>query len=327
MLAMMPTMRTLIVRPGKNPVTFGSDGETLRGDLYLPPAHEPGRKLAAIVITGSLTSVKEQMAGLYGRMLADEGFVTLAFDYRNFGESTGEPRQYESPRQHVADIRNAVSFLQTVATVDPDRIAALGVCTGGAYMSVATAEDARIKAYAGVVPHVGSADANRLLYGGDEGVRARREAGRRAAARYGQEHVVDYILAYSNKGNDPMASHSQPGGMEYYFDATRGYMLAWTNRFALMSWEEWLDFAPIDEADRIHVPSLVISGDKAALPQNAKALFEKIGTTRKRLIWTSLAHFDFYDRAGVPLAVAEVRDHFRAALSTSQVTAETTSSP
>ncbi|MBM0104268.1 alpha/beta hydrolase [Steroidobacter sp. S1-65] len=295
-----------------NRVAFDSDGIELIGDLYIPKNGRAGQRRPAIVIVGSLTSVKEQMSGLYARRLAEQGFVTLAFDYRNFGESGGEPRQYESPRQHVADIRNAVSFLSTHATVDPGRIAGLGICTGGAYMAVATATESRIKAFAAVASHLASEQTNLMLYGGESGVAARRQAGRRAMSRYRSDGHVEYLLAYSNKPGDATASHSGP--MEYYFDASRGYILPWTNRFAVMSWEEWLDFDALSAAPNIRVPSLVIHGDNSALPGNAKTFFEKLGTEAKQLVWSNEPHFDFYDRDASKRAAEAVAKHFHQAL-------------
>src|SRR4051812_20254591 len=89
------------------PVTFEVDGTTVVGSLHWPES-EP---LATVVLTGPLTSVKEQAAGAYARALAARGFVALAFDHRTFGESGGEPRQYESPPRKIEDIHAARALL------------------------------------------------------------------------------------------------------------------------------------------------------------------------------------------------------------------------
>src|SRR5436853_44119 len=88
-------------------VTFEVDGTTVVGNLHWPET----APLAAVVLTGPLTSVKEQASGAYARALATRGFAALAFDHRTFGESAGEPRQYESPPRKIADIRAAADFL------------------------------------------------------------------------------------------------------------------------------------------------------------------------------------------------------------------------
>lgn len=61
-------------------VTFQNRyGITLVGDLYLPKDRGE-RKLAAIAVSGPFGAVKEQSSGLYAQTLAEQGFVTLAFD-------------------------------------------------------------------------------------------------------------------------------------------------------------------------------------------------------------------------------------------------------
>ena len=131
---------------------FTSQGLKLVGDLRVPDdsPFEAGGKLPALTLTGPLTGVKDQVVGNYAERLADEGFVTLAFDHRNFGDSEGEPRQHEDSAGKLADLRDAVGYLASRPEVDPDRIAVVGVCLGGGYAVRAGAFDPRVRAIAGV---------------------------------------------------------------------------------------------------------------------------------------------------------------------------------
>src|SRR5215831_17028653 len=113
-------------------VTFESESVELVGMLFVPDGQGSH---PALVLDGPLTSVKEQAQGNYARALAERGFVTLAFDHRFFGESGGEPRQYESPPKKIEDLRNAVTFLAARPEIDARRIGAVGVCAGGGYMA------------------------------------------------------------------------------------------------------------------------------------------------------------------------------------------------
>ena len=114
------------------------------------PVRRPDGKLPALTLTGPLSGVKDQVVGNYAERLTAEGFVTLAFDHRNFGDSEGEPRQHEDSAGKLADLRDAVGYLASRPEVDPDRIAVVGVCLGGGYAVRAGAFDPRVRAIAGV---------------------------------------------------------------------------------------------------------------------------------------------------------------------------------
>jgi uncharacterized protein len=116
-------------------VTFDSAGEPIAGLLHLPPE----RPRAAIVTTGPLTSVKEQATGAWAKAMATRGYALLAFDHRYFGESGGQPRQFESPPAKIEDIGNAVAFLESDERTRGVPVCTIGVCAGGGYMAAAVA--------------------------------------------------------------------------------------------------------------------------------------------------------------------------------------------
>lgn len=70
-------------------------GITLAADLYEPKNAEG--KLPAIAVCGPFGAVKEQASGLYAQIMAERGFLTIAFDPSYTGESGGEPRYVASP--------------------------------------------------------------------------------------------------------------------------------------------------------------------------------------------------------------------------------------
>jgi len=129
-------------------VTFQNRyGITLTGDLYVPK-NRGNEFLPAIAITGPFGAVKEQSSGFYASMMAERGFITLAFDPSFTGESGGEPRYVASPDINTEDFSAAVDFLGLQQFVDRNRIGIIGICGYGGMGLNAAAVDKRIKAVA-----------------------------------------------------------------------------------------------------------------------------------------------------------------------------------
>lgn len=131
-------------------ISFKNNNIDMAGNLYLPKSFSEGSKYPAIVSVHPGGGVKEQTAGLYAQKLAEQGFVTLAFDASHQGASRGMPRLLDDPMRRVADIYSAVDYLTTLGYVDANRIGALGICAGSGTAVKAASLERRIKAVATV---------------------------------------------------------------------------------------------------------------------------------------------------------------------------------
>lgn len=271
-------------------VTFKRDNLQLVGHLFTPTDFDQNKKYPAVLIGGSLTSVKEQMASTYASKLAQQEIIALAFDYSHYGESEGLPRQFEDPAQKLKDLQAAVTFLEGLDYVSG--VGALGVCTSGGNMAYLAEADDRIKAIITVAAWLPNEETLPLLYGSEENLRTLRASGNQAKEQYETQGKNEIVLAYSD--TDKTASHFGP--MEYYMDTTRGGGVEeWKNEFATMSWATWLDFNPMDKAKNIQSPVMVIHSDGSALPDNAKKFYNDF-EGEKELVWLDGYHFDFYDQ-------------------------------
>ena len=276
--------------PNEQKVTFMSEGDKVSGILYTPADYKEGKKISSVVVTGSWITVKEQMAGTYAKKLAGEGFAALVFDFRGYGESGGEPRQYESPQRKIQDIKNAVTFLQNLQMIDSNKIGGLGICASSGYMATVAAEDNRIKTFVSIAPWLHDADIVKLIYGGEKGVSEKITTGQAARGKYEQTGANDLVPACSITDKNA----AMFGPFEYYLNPTRGAIPEWRNQFAVMSWTEWLQFDPIKEAVRISVPTLLIHSESAAIPDGAKQFYGKL-ISKKDFYWMKGTQFDFYD--------------------------------
>jgi fermentation-respiration switch protein FrsA (DUF1100 family) len=277
-------------------VTFGSQGLRLAGDLRVPddsPFAEPGG-LPALTLTGPLTGVKDQVVGTYADRLAGKGFVTLAFDHRNFGDSEGEPRQHEDSAGKLADLRDAVGYLASRPEVDADRIAVVGVCLGGGYAIRAAAFDPRVRAVAGVGGAYNSPHRLREMLGPD-GYRERLAGVVANLERERAGGEIAYVPAVSTDGPAAM-----PGQEPFdYYGTERSKSAVWENRLTVDSFWQLMTLDALTAAELLdRTPFLVVHGtvDAYCTPEGARAVFEK-ASGPKEIEWLESAnHIDIYDR-------------------------------
>lgn len=121
-------------------------GTTIAAVINVPEGFDASKTYPAIVVSHPGGGVKEQASGLYASKLAEQGFVTVAYDASFQGESTGEPRQLENPHIRTEDVSAVVDHLTTLDYVDSARIGAMGICAGAGYTANAAINDPRIKA-------------------------------------------------------------------------------------------------------------------------------------------------------------------------------------
>jgi uncharacterized protein len=82
----------------------------------------------------------------FAEAFAEAGLDVLLFDYRSFGESSGEPRQLAWPPRHREDYQAAVEFARSLDGVDPEQIVLWGTSWAGGHVVYVAAGDPRIAA-------------------------------------------------------------------------------------------------------------------------------------------------------------------------------------
>jgi uncharacterized protein len=274
-------------RATKTRFTFESEGETLVGNLFLPEGKEPA---GVVIAVGPLTSVKEQAAGAYAEAMAERGYAALAFDYRYFGESDGQPRQFESPEANIEDIRNAATALLADERLNGLPLFGLGVCFGAGPMVRSVAEDARFRAFAGVAGVFTDNAKTKDRMG--PAYQAKLERGRAAEARWRETGEVETIPAVGPDGGDV----AMPLREAYEFYGTpRGQVPNYVNGYAVQSLAHSLPFDARGAADVIDVPVLVVHSETALTPDLAHAFYSAVRSPKRQLWLESQGQIDFYD--------------------------------
>lgn len=288
-------------------VTFSSDGLRLVGELRVP---NTGGRRPALVFTGPLSGVKEQVVGRYAAALAERGFVTLAFDHRGFGDSEGEPRQHESAAGRLGDLRDAVSLLAAHQMVDSDRIGCVGICLGGGYALRFGAFDPRVRVVACVAGGFNDPRAMRAGMGA-AGYRAQLARFLQIAEQQAATGEIQYWAAVEDGSDRPVVM----GGDEpaAYYGTERSASPGWVNRLTALSVLELLTVDLAMGAEFISpTPLLVVHGrkDDYCSPEGAQAVFERAGEP-KELVWIDTTnHIDYDQEPYVPQAVEQVTRWF-----------------
>ena len=107
-------------------VNFYSEGIKLAGVLYLPDSDQAKPYPAIVQGPGFLGLKDAKHYIMMFEKLCAAGYACLCFDYRGWGDSEGEQRGWVMPKWQAEDIRSALSYLETRADIDPDRLATYG---------------------------------------------------------------------------------------------------------------------------------------------------------------------------------------------------------
>jgi dienelactone hydrolase len=116
-------------------VQFTSGGDRISAWLYRPTSSGPAPLL---VMAHGLGAVRTMRLDAYAERFSAAGYACLVFDYRNFGDSDGQPRQVLDVDMQLADWAAAVAYARTLDGIDCDRIGLWGTSFGGGHV-IATA--------------------------------------------------------------------------------------------------------------------------------------------------------------------------------------------
>lgn len=229
--------------------------------------------------------MKEQATGAYAAALAGRGIAALAFDHRTFGESGGEPRQFENPFAKIQDIQAAVKPLRSMLGNGPPLIG-VGICAGAGYMAQAIAEDHRFDGFAAVAGYFGPASTSASAPS------AKVERGLKAEARWrstGDSETIPAVAADNGDVAMPLREAYE------YYGTSRGAVPNYVNGFAVQSFAYTGIFDSLRAAPNLRVPTLIVHSENALAPTFARAFAKDLKMPSRQLWLESSGQIDFYD--------------------------------
>ncbi|WP_320670291.1 alpha/beta hydrolase [Patulibacter defluvii] len=272
--------------PERSEVTFPSGGAQCAAYLYRPDGDGPH---PAVVMAHGFSATREERLPAYAERFAAAGFVVLAFDYRHFGASEGEPRQLLDIGKQHDDYRAALAYVRGLDGVDRERIALWGSSFSGGHVVAVAAGDPAIAAvvsqapYADSIPTLREVPLRNLLGLTVAGLRDQ------AGALLGRD--AHRIPAVGAPGTFAVmtAPEAEPG-----FQAIQGEGTRWQNAVAGRIALTMPLYRPIRRAPKVQAPLLVCICDEDQTTPPGAAAKMAAAAPRGEAIHYPIGHFDIY---------------------------------
>jgi dienelactone hydrolase len=287
-------------------VEFASGGERCAGVLLAAESDEyadgAGLSPCVVLAHGFVGTVDSGLLP-YAERFAAAGMHALAFDYRHFGASSGEPRQLLSVNSQLEDYAAAIAHARSLPGVDPERIVLWGTSFSGGHVVPAAVADGRVAAVIAQTPAMDGVQTLLALI---------RYAGIGYALRLVGAGLRDLVSSLRGGAPVMLPAVGPPGSLAAMSspDSEPGYLAitgeTWRNEFAARLMLTAGSYRPGLQADRLPCPMLVQIADRDAIapPQAARAA-AWLATGRGEVRTYPIGHFEVYVGAPFERAVAD----------------------
>lgn len=241
-----------------------------------------------VVMAHGFAATKEGRLDAFAERFAKAGMACLVFDYRHFGDSSGEPRRLvDIGRQHT-DWQAAIEVARSSEGIDPERIALWGSSNSGGHVFWVAARDDRLAAAVSQVPHTSGPATLRNL----EPLRAARLTAAgirdRAASLVGRVHQMQIVgesgSVAAMTGDDAATAYPgmYPMGHVFRNETPARIMLTYGT------------YSPGRDAKKVGCPLLVIVATDDHITPPGPALRAAEQAPRGELLTYDGGHFEIY---------------------------------
>jgi uncharacterized protein len=263
-------------------------GEELEAWFYEPAGQGPH---PAVVMGHGLGAVKAGGLSPFAERFCREGFAVVAIDYRQWGGSSGQPRdELNVPRQRQ-DYSAAIGWAAAHPTIDAQRVFAWGTSFAGMHVTALAASDSRLAGAVAQCPLVDGLAGATL-------VRPSRSIRLMSVA------VADRIGSLFGRAPIYLPVSVAPGqwGVADTPDALFGKKMVdpresvdWNNRLAARSLLSIPMHRPVRRAASIRIPILLIVAETDTQAPVAPALRVAQRAAHAELHRSKGGHYDVYE--------------------------------
>lgn len=194
-------------------VSFFSDGLRCEGWLFRPPSDGPH---PCVVMAHGFGGIRAARLDAFATRFAEAGIAALAFDYRHWGTSQGDPRGLIDIDRQRQDYRAAVAHARELEGIDPERIGLWGTSFSGGHVLTVAAHDPKVAAAVLTNPYV---DGLAAVH------KSRKSTGLMASLRLLRLAITDQVCAALGRPPRRVSLMGPPGSTAVFTtpDAEEGY--------------------------------------------------------------------------------------------------------
>jgi dienelactone hydrolase len=280
-----------------------ASGDEIEAWVYRPEGEGPH---PAVVMAHGFAAIKAGGLAPFAERFAREGFTTVAFDYRQWGGSSGQPRDEASVPREREDYRTVIDWAIAQPGIDPRQIFIWGTSFSGLHAVEIAATDARLR---------GAIAQNPLV----DGLAGTKMAPPSRLLRLLAVGVLDrigsllgrpprYIPAGAGPGEfGAVANAAALAGLDIIRPKDGG---EWHNRVAARSVLGIAGHRPVRKAAEIHCPILLVVAENDTIAPVGPALLVAERAPRAELFRSRGDHYGVYEGGEDHDRVIEVEVEF-----------------
>ena len=265
-----------------------ASGDELEAWLYLPEGDGPH---PAVVMAHGIGAIKSGGLAPFAEQFCREGFAAIAFDYRQWGGSAGQPREVLSFPHQREDYGTIIGWTAAQPRIDARRIFAWGTSFAGMYIVELAASDARLAGAIAQSPLVDGLAAAKMI----PPTRSLRLLALAAQDRLGSFLGRPPLYLPGAGAPGELAVGSTPDALFGQELMTPKDLTEWHNRVAARSLLSFSWRRPVRRAAAIRCPILLVVAEHDTMAPTGPALRVAETAPHGELHRSHGGHYDVYE--------------------------------